>query len=93
VVLLRTRAGVLDVGRGSNEVLCGRVPAGFHNGDDSELRRRGENEEGVREGRARLWPVGGIREELGVGFYRGEGGREVVGSFKLSSMAFINGGR
>ena len=53
--MLRTRAGVLDVGRGSNEVLCGRVPAGFHNGDDSELRRRGENEEGVREGRARLW--------------------------------------
>jgi hypothetical protein len=34
--------------------------------------------------------VGGRREELDVGFYRGEGGREVVGSFKLSLMAFIN---
>ena len=85
-MLLRTRAGVLDVERGSNEVLCGRDPVGFHNGDDSELRRRGSE-------RGASSAVGRRKEELDVEFYRGEGGREVAGSFKLSSMAFINRGR
>ena len=90
-MLLRARAGVLDVGWGSDEVLRGRVPAGFHNGDGSELRRRGRERGGSERGSSSA--VRGRREELGVGFYRGEGGREVAGSFKLSSMAFINGGR
>jgi hypothetical protein len=61
VVLLRVRAGVLDIGWGSNEVLRGRSGVELHDGE-----RRG------RERRERAWDR--EREELGWGFTeRGRG--------------------
>jgi hypothetical protein len=64
-VLQRVWAGVLDVGRGSDEVLRGQSGDELH-GDE----QRGSEEERT-ERRKRAW--GRKKEELGCGFYRGEG--------------------
>ena len=69
-MLQRVWAGVLDVGRGSDEVLRGQSGDELH--DDEQ---RGSKEERT-ERRKRAW--GREKVELGCGFIEGKGGRAEV---------------